>query len=200
MTASKVLEDTLRESLGTWTFLSPVAESSSGAVTGPYRLDRPIGGVRVGFLIETAWDSFKPILDEWEALLKADGAHVDHLWLHGELVGGIQYKDTEEPRAIVNEWSEQLDCAVVGLGNCGGCTASVVSFSAHMEDRGFPTVAVITAVFEEIATYLRGQLGHAGLNVEVLPYPLEHESEEYLRQVARGAYPRVLSKLGALRG
>jgi hypothetical protein len=200
MTASKVIEDTLEQGHGTWTFLSPVAESSSEGVDGPYRLDRPLAGVRVGFLIDTAWDSFKPVLDEWEELLKADGAQVDHLWLHGKLVGGIQYKDSEEPRAIVNDWSEQVDCAVVGLGNCGGCTASVVSYSAHMEDLGFPTVAVITAVFEEIANYLRDQLGHPDLNLEILPYPLEHESEEYVREVARDAYPRVLSKLGALHG
>jgi hypothetical protein len=200
MTSPGVLQGTADQDLRTWTILSPVATSSNDDAIGPFRLERPIAGVRVGLLIDTAWDSYKPVLDEWEKLLTADGAHVDRLWLYGELVGGIQYDDPDEPRAIVDNWSEQIDCAVVGLGNCGGCTAQIVGNAVQLEDRSLPTVAVITTVFEEIANYLRDQLGHAELHLEVLPYPLEHQPEEYLRQVARDAYPQVLTKLGALHG
>jgi hypothetical protein len=57
------------------------------------------------------------MLDEWEKLLKADGAETTSLWLQGHVPGGVVYQNPDEPRELLDEWSRLVDCALVGLGH-----------------------------------------------------------------------------------
>ena len=65
-------------STGTWTILSPVAlappEPASEIKPGPFALGRSIAGVRVGLEVDYAWICYVTLIDEWERLLRADGA------------------------------------------------------------------------------------------------------------------------------
>jgi hypothetical protein len=72
-----------------------------------------------------------------------------------------------------------------------------VSDAVELAEKGLPTIVVLTERFIDIAEYVREHLGHPRLELLVLPHPLEHQSEEYLRQVTRDSYPRVLAMLGA---
>jgi hypothetical protein len=71
--------------------------------------------------------------------------------------------------------------------------------TVNLIKQGKPAVAVVTASFAELALRLADHNRMPDLPVVVLPYPLEHEPEEYVRQVARRAYPELLDKMGVVR-
>ena len=103
---------------GTWTILSPVSlppEDRAVAPAGPWRLDRPISGLRVGLEVDYAWLSYVTVIDEWESLLRTDGAEPRTLWV--ERSRKEPARDPTEVLAEVDEWSRLIDCGVVGLGN-----------------------------------------------------------------------------------
>jgi hypothetical protein len=52
------------------------------------------------------------VVDEWEKLLRRDGAVPRVLW-----TGGRIDDEGETTRNDLNEWSRLIDCGVVGLGN-----------------------------------------------------------------------------------
>lgn len=101
-----------------WVILSPVARPparSVGTDSGPHRLGRPISGVKVGLQIDYAWISYYTVIDEWERLLRADGAQPITLWV--ERSRQEPRRDPTEVKAEVEEWSKLVECGVVGLGN-----------------------------------------------------------------------------------
>ena len=102
---------------GTWTILSPVARPPVRTeARSAHRLDRPIAGVRVGLEVDYAWISYTTVIDEWDRLLRADGALPDTLWLEHSREEADR-PDPEVIRARVEDWSKLVDCGVVGLGN-----------------------------------------------------------------------------------
>jgi hypothetical protein len=102
-----------------WVILSPVAappaRSSATSDEGPPRLRRPIAGVRVGLEVDYAWISYHTVIEEWEELLRADGAEPRTLWVEHSRTE--PRRDPTEVEAAVDEWSKLVDCGVVGLGN-----------------------------------------------------------------------------------
>jgi hypothetical protein len=102
-----------------WVILSPVAappeRSTTGFGKGPLHLGRPIAGVRVGLEVDYAWISYHTVIEEWEELLRADGAEPRTLWV--EHSRSEPRRDPTEVEAAVDEWSKLVECGVVGLGN-----------------------------------------------------------------------------------
>ena len=107
-------------STGTWTILSPVArpapEPASELHPGPFGLGRPIDGVHVGLRVDYAWISMVTLVDEWERLLRADGAVPHTLWVETSR-NSVDKRDEAELRADIDEWSRLVDCGLAGLGN-----------------------------------------------------------------------------------
>ena len=98
-----------------WTILSPVSPAPEEEVTsskGPFKLGRSVRGVRVGLEIDYTWVCYPTVIDEWERLLRADGAEPTTLW-----VSDGAPRNPNEVRADVEAWSQLIDCGVVGLGN-----------------------------------------------------------------------------------
>jgi hypothetical protein len=101
----------------TWTILSPVATRPAVDSSAPtLALNRPIAGVRVGLEVDYAWISYITVIDEWERLLRADGAEAHTLWIERSRDDTTTHNETEL-RADIEEWSRLVDCGVVGLGN-----------------------------------------------------------------------------------
>jgi len=80
--------------------------------TATYSVGGPIAGKVVGLRLDEVWRSYIAIVDEWEDMLRADGATPALLWV-GERVGA----EGEKTRADLEEWSRLIDIGVVGLGN-----------------------------------------------------------------------------------
>jgi hypothetical protein len=102
-----------------WVILSPVAappeRSSAETVRAARRLRRSVSGVRVGLEVDYAWICYHTVIEEWEGLLRADGAEPRTLWV--ERNRNEPRRDPTEVEAAVDEWSRLVDCGVVGLGN-----------------------------------------------------------------------------------
>jgi hypothetical protein len=99
-----------------WTILSPVARPAAEAtVVAAPRLGRSIAGVRVGLEVDYAWISYLTVIDEWERLLRADGADPRTLWVERSRTEPA--RDPTEVKSEVEEWSKLVECGVVGLGN-----------------------------------------------------------------------------------
>jgi hypothetical protein len=99
----------------TWTILSPVAPPPKRSGDPSPRLDRPVRGVRIGLEVDYAWLSYYTVIDEWERLLRADGAEPCTLWV--ERSRNEPRRDPTMVEAEIEEWAKLVDCGVVGLGN-----------------------------------------------------------------------------------
>ncbi len=96
--------------------LSPVARPSVVETPTAQSLDRPISGVRVGLKVDYSWSCYSVVIDEWETLLRADGATPVTLWIE-KTRNDTTIRDPQELEAVTEEWAKLVDCGVVGLGN-----------------------------------------------------------------------------------
>ena len=71
-----------------------------------------LSGKKVGIRYDTAWRSFEWVLDEWRRELADSGAQVQ-LWCAGNRVGDEGERTFRE----LDEFAEDVDVAIVGLGN-----------------------------------------------------------------------------------
>ncbi len=72
----------------------------------------PLAGKMVGLRLDRAWRSYMVVVEEWEKLLRRDGAVARVIW-----TGARIDHEGETTRNDLNEWSRLIDCGVVGLGN-----------------------------------------------------------------------------------
>ena len=77
-----------------------------------FDLAGPLSGKMVGLRLDRAWRSYMVVIEEWEKLLRRDGAVARVIWT-GARIGD----EGETTRNDLNEWSRLIDCGVVGLGN-----------------------------------------------------------------------------------
>jgi hypothetical protein len=97
---------------GTVTILDPRVRPADDAGSPTYDVATSLHGVIVGLRLDRSWRSYMTVVEEWERMLRADGADVRVLWT-GERVGD----EGETTRADLEEWSKLVDAGVVGLGN-----------------------------------------------------------------------------------
>lgn len=71
--------------------------------------------------------------------------------------------------------------------------------TVNLVRQGKPAVAVVTASFSDLAVRMAEHNEVPDLPIIVLPYPLEDEPEDYVRQVARRFYPELMEKMGFVR-
>jgi len=101
----------------TWTILLPVAPRPvEEATVGALQVNRPLAGLRVGLEVDYAWISYLTVIDEWEQLLKADGAVPSTFWIERSR-DDTSRRTEAELRSDIEDWSRLIDCGVVGLGN-----------------------------------------------------------------------------------
>lgn len=143
---------------------------------------------------DSFWLSWDYITDEWASMLEADGADVT-TWRapvgkgdRAVVAGGEEY----------DRFLSVIDIAVIGLCNCGSCSMWAVHDTAGALARSLPTVTVATEQFEPLVRMLGRQRGYPELRIELLPYPLEGQSESFLRQLAREHYKSLLHTVGAV--
>ena len=84
----------------------------------------------------------------------------------------------------LDEFLDAIDIAVVGLGNCGSCTGWTIRDALAAAEKGLPTTAVCTEVFEELGRNLARRGGRSGLRMHILPYPLNEKLKEDVDPIA----------------
>jgi len=153
----------------------------------------PLAGRAVGFRIDVLWTSWDVVVDEWTRALEAAGVVVKTFRRAQGLPGEQGEQADREYAAML----EEVDAAIVGLGNCGSCTSWTIKDAADAAHTGRPTIAVVTEQFEGLAEMLSTHYGRPGLRRHVLPFPLQTRPEPEIRAIARAAFPTVLAELGA---
>jgi hypothetical protein len=150
-------------------------------------------GKRVGFRIDVLWPAWDVVVEEWSKALIDAGGTVE-TWRR---LQGLAGEEGRAKQAEYVQFVRSLDVAVVGLGNCGGCTAYTIEDAMTAAEAGIPTLAVATGHFEQLARSLAAHRGRPELRLLVLPYPFHTLPEAEVRAAARAALPEMLEKLGA---
>ena len=164
----------------------------AGDVSAPtFRLERPIAGLTIGLRTDRAWRSWQLISTIWDGYLRRDGAQTVAVET-GAQIGQPASSDRKQ----IDEFAGQVDAAIVGLGTCGSCTTFTIKDAVTVEEHEKPVVAVVCEEFTVHAHNVARHVGHSGMNVLVLPYPLEARPAKELRQIAQEYYPKVLELLG----
>jgi hypothetical protein len=178
---------------GTLTVRVPTASPTEKASAPTFELGRAVNGLKVGLRTDQAWRSWSRIAALWEELLEKEGAQP---WTV-ETMAYIGDEGSEDRRNIA-AWADEIDCGIVGLGTCGSCTSYSVADAVTVERREKPVIVVVTSEFETHARNMASFLGHGGIKVLVLPYPLEARPDEELDEIAASYFPAALELLGAI--
>lgn len=162
-------------------------------ITAPGPDAGPLAGKVVGFRLDEIWRSWDWVAEYWAEEFRNAGATVK-FWRSSQGRTGVE---GERVAKSLDAFLASIDVAVVGLGNCGSCTGWTIRDALAAADRGLPTTAVCTEVFEELGRNLAQRGGRSGLRIHILPYPLNEKQKAEVDLVAVQHLPGVLQTMGA---
>ncbi len=162
-------------------------------ITSPGPDAGPLAGKTVGIRLDEIWRAWDWIAELWAEDFRRAGAEV-RFWRSSQ---GRTGEEGERIARELDEFLDSIDIAVVGLGNCGSCTGWTIHDALAAADRGLPTTAVCTEVFEELGRNLAARGGRSGLRIHILPYPLNEKQKAEVDAVAVQHLPGVLQTMGA---
>lgn len=162
-------------------------------ITSPGPDAGPLAGKTIGFRLDEIWRAWDWVSEIWGEEFRKAGAEVKYWRSHQGRTGAEGEKVARELDAFLNS----IDIAVVGLGNCGSCTGWTIRDALAAAERGLPTTAICTEVFEELGHQLATHGGRSGLRIHILPYPLNEKQREEVDPVAYDHLSGVLETMGA---
>lgn len=172
--------------------LDPTALRSDN-ITSPGPDAGPLAGKTIGFRLDEIWRAWDWVSEIWGDAFRNAGAEVKYWRSHQGRTGAEGEKIARE----LDEFLSSIDIAVIGLGNCGSCTGWTIRDALAAADRGLPTTAICTEVFEELGHQLATHGGRSGLRIHILPYPLNEKQREEVEPVAYQHLEGVLQTMGA---
>jgi hypothetical protein len=145
-------------------------------------------GRRVGLLANVKRNA-EQFLDEVGTLLQAE---------HGA-VGVVRRKKLSitdpVPPEMLRELVESCDVVVVGVGDCGSCSASAIADGIAFEAAGVPAVVVCSDAFGVTADAMAALQGSPGYHYVTTPHPVAPLGPEELRERAVAALPEIVATL-----
>jgi len=171
--------------------IDPTIGAASGADRGPAALaDRPetLSGLRLGLLANTKHNA-EQFLDEVGRLLAEQ---------HGVTAVVARTKPditNTAPEPILDDLRGGCDIVVVGVGDCGSCSASAVADGIILEQSGIPAVVVCTEAFTASADAMAGLRGAPGYRYLTVPHPMANLTPDGVRDRARAAVPGIVGML-----
>jgi hypothetical protein len=149
-----------------------------------------IEGRTIGFRVEYIWPAYHVVADEWSRLFQERGARTV-TWnstTHLDTPAGV--------RSPIDDFIDEVDFAVVGLGNCGSCTSWAIHDTVKVLDGGKGAVGVVTEEFEKFGRQVARRANRAGMRVHVLPFPLVTRDKDELKEIAREHFGRLMRTCG----
>jgi hypothetical protein len=145
-------------------------------------------GSRVGLLANTKRNA-EQFLDEVGALLRQE---------HG-VAGVVRRKKLSitdpVPAEILAELVAECDVAVVGVGDCGSCSASAVADGLALEAAGVPAVVVCSDAFTVSADAMAALQGSPGYHYVRTAHPVAPLTAAELHDRAVAALPEIVATL-----
>jgi hypothetical protein len=99
------------------------------------------------------------------------------------------------PEPILDDLRTGSDVVVVGVGDCGSCSASAVADGIVLEQAGLPAVVVTTDAFIASADAMARVRGVPGYKYLTVPHPMANLSEDGVRGKAEAAIPGIVGML-----
>ncbi|HEX3916551.1 MAG TPA: hypothetical protein VHW60_04370 [Caulobacteraceae bacterium] len=109
---------------------------------------------------------------------------------------GVYLPDAEQFQAMASK----ADVVLVGLGDCGSCSACSIELAADFERAGVPAVAICTTPFLRAGQAMAARQGMPDLPFVTLQHPLSSLDTAELRQRAEVAAPQAAAMLLASLG
>jgi len=145
-------------------------------------------GSRVGLLANVKRNA-EQFLDEVGALLRQEHGAAD-------VVRRKKMSITDPvPPDILADLVASCDVVVVGVGDCGSCSASAVADGLALEAAGIPAVVVTTDAFSVTADAMAKLQGSPGYHYVRTAHPVAPLGAEELHERAVAALPEIVATL-----
>ena len=99
------------------------------------------------------------------------------------------------PEPILDDLRSGCDVVVIGVGDCGSCSASAVADGIILEQGGVPAVVVCTDAFTASADAMARVRGVPGYRYLTVPHPMANLTPEGVRDKAAAAVPEIVAML-----
>jgi hypothetical protein len=171
--------------------IDPTLGQGGDCELGPVALAaRPasLSGLRLGLLANTKHNA-EQFLDEVGRLLAEQ---------HGVTTVVARKKPditNTAPEPILDDLRDGCDLVVVGVGDCGSCSASAVADGIILERSGIPAVVVCTDAFRASADAMAGLRGAPGYQYLTIPHPMANLTPDGVRDRATASVPGIVGML-----
>ena len=167
--------------------LGPAADSERGPMALAGRPES-LSGLRLGLLANTKRNA-EQFLDEVGKLL------VDQHGVTAVLARKKPDITNTAPEPILDDLRAGCDIVVVGVGDCGSCSASAVADGIILEQSGLPAVVICTDAFSASADAMADLRGAPGYRYLTVPHPMANLTPDGVRDRAWAAVPGIVGML-----
>jgi hypothetical protein len=167
--------------------LGPAADSERGPTALAGRPES-LSGLRLGLLANTKRNA-EQFLDEVGKLL------VDQHGVTTVLARKKPDITNTAPEPILDDLRAGCDIVVVGVGDCGSCSASAVADGIILEQSDIPTAVICTDAFTASADAMARVRGVPGYPYLAVPHPMANLTPEGVRDKATAAVPGIVAML-----
>ncbi|NEE00451.1 UGSC family (seleno)protein [Phytoactinopolyspora halotolerans] len=99
------------------------------------------------------------------------------------------------PDDLVDELLAGCDVVVIGVGDCGSCSASAVADGIRLEQAGLPAAVICTDAFETTSQAMAELKGDQAYPFILTEHPIANLTGEQIAQRAGGLAERVAERL-----
>lgn len=147
-----------------------------------------LDGVRIGVLENTKRNA-APILD----------ALADELGNRYDLAGVVRRTKKQFAMPFSEEQLDELrgevDVVVIGVGDCGSCSAAAVADGIALEEIGIPTAVICTDAFEGNSRAMAKLKGNADFDFLITNHPVANLTSDGVRDRGRSLADSVIDRL-----
>jgi hypothetical protein len=99
------------------------------------------------------------------------------------------------PQLMLDDLRTRCDVAVVGVGDCGSCSASAVADGILLEQSGIPAAVICSDAFVVSADAMAELRGAPGYRYLTTPHPVANLTPDGVRDRAAAAIPGIVGLL-----
>jgi hypothetical protein len=174
--------------------LDPTGQAETAAAAGltlAPRRDELSGSTVV--LLENGKQNARLFLEDVGALLRSQ---------HG--VGDVKVHrkevfSTAEPPEVIDAISAACDAVVMGVGDCGSCSAAAIADGVEFERHGTPAAVICSDAFVATADAMASVQDAPGYRYVTTPHPVAGLSPEQVQERAAQVAGQVAALLAAAR-
>jgi hypothetical protein len=167
-----------------------IGPASAASQPRPALASRPesLSGLRLGLLANTKRNAEQFLADVGAELARQYGVVPVLATKKPNIV------DTA-PTDIMAQLTDQCDVVVVGVGDCGSCSASAVADGILLEQAGIPAAVIISDAFTVSADAMADLRGAPGYQYLTTAHPVANLTAEGVQARATQAVPAVAAML-----